>query len=280
MTTAAASGGPILTAEQIGTLVVQPVLAESVATRVSTVVMTAASSYRVPVLQADPSSAWVAEGSEISPSDATFAEVDVVPAKLAGLTIISRELADDASPQAAETVGQAVARDISRQLDRAYFSSVAAPAPDGLADLAGVTADVVSGTAWANLDGFAAAISDAEQVGATLGYFVTNPATALELLELKDQSGSNRPLLGNDPANPTQRVIFGVPLLVSQYVAADTVWGVPRDRCFVVVREDTRIDVSTDVYFTSDRIGIKATMRVGFAFAHPAAVVKITLSGV
>jgi hypothetical protein len=43
----------------------------------------------------------VAEGAEITPSDPKLPELTVTPAKVAGLTIISRELADDSSPAAA-----------------------------------------------------------------------------------------------------------------------------------------------------------------------------------
>lgn len=53
-------------------------------------------------------------------------------------------------------------------------------------------------------------------------------------------------------------------------------WGIPRDRVLVVVRDDPRVEVDRGVYLTSDRVAIKATMRVGFAFPHPAAIVKIT----
>lgn len=148
--------------------------------------------------------------------------------EIAALTIISRELADDSSPEASATVGQAIVRDNSRVLDEAFFGSIAAPAPAGLAALAGVT--TVDGDAT-DLDVFAEALSAVQTVGAQVSNFVTSPATALTLATLEDESGSSRPLLGNDPTVPTRRVIFGVPLLVSQYVADNTVWVFPRIVC-------------------------------------------------
>ncbi len=48
-------------------------------------------------------------------------------------------------------------------------------------------------------------------------------------------------------------------------------WGIPADRVMVVMRDDVRLEVSRDAYFSSDRVAVKATMRVGFAFPHPAA---------
>jgi len=263
--------------DQIGDLIVQPVEAESTAMQVSTVVRTGSHKYRIPLVLEDPSAAWVAEGAEITADDANVDELDVIPAKVAGLTIVTRELAEDSSPAAAEVVGQGLARDIARKIDGAFFSSLASPAPDGLPDLAGVS-DVDAGGAWANADPFVEAIFAAEAVGAVLTSFVANPADALALMSLKAATGSNQPLLGVDPSVPTRRSIQGVALWTSPFVAEGTVWGVPQARVQIVLRDDVRLEVDRSVYFTSDRVAVKATMRVGFGFVHPAAVVKVALT--
>jgi hypothetical protein len=49
----------------------------------------------------------------------------VTPPKVAGLTIISRELADD-SKTAAQVVGGGLARHIARRIDQAAFAGLAA----------------------------------------------------------------------------------------------------------------------------------------------------------
>ena len=46
-----------------------------------------------------------------------------------------------------------------------------------------------------------------------------------------------------------------------------------------VLREDVTLAVSYDSRFTSDRVALRATLRVGFAFPKPAALVRIDLSG-
>src|SRR5699024_5355116 len=86
--------------DTVGSLVVRPVMEAAVASRVGTVVTIASHDYRVPLVTGDPSAAWTAEAAEITPSDATFDELVVTPSKLAGLTVISRELAEDSSPSA------------------------------------------------------------------------------------------------------------------------------------------------------------------------------------
>jgi len=263
--------------EEVGRLIIQPVQRESLAFQTATDVPTSAGTFRIPIVAEDPSAAWVDEGEEITPSDASLDEEVVTPAKVAGLTVITRELAEDSSPAAAQLVGRGIARDIARKIDAAFFGDLADPAPTGLAGLTGVQ-EVDAGQEWTNLDPFAEAISKAEQVGATLTAFVANPADVLALAELKEQTGSNKPLLTPDPTMPTRRMIQGVPLYVSPAVDEGTVWGYDKAFVHVVRREDTTLAVDHSAFFTSDRVAVRATMRVGFGFPHKASIIKISLS--
>jgi HK97 family phage major capsid protein len=170
------------------------------------------------VVTADPQAAFVAEAAEIPVSDATFTEVDVTPGKVAGLSLVTRELADDGSPAAAQVVGQGLARDIARRVDEAFLGNVASPAPAGLGSLptsAGNVQVIAAGASPTNLDAFAQAISQAAAVGAQLTAFVLHPTDALAFAKLKSGTALNTPLLQPDPAQPTRNVVFGVPMLVS-----------------------------------------------------------------
>lgn len=259
-----------------GPLVVQPTLEMSVFAQVATTVTTGATDYRIPLVVTDPAAAWVAEGDEITPSDPTLQELIVTPPKVAGLSIISRELADDSSPAAAQVVGDGLARDIARRIDQAAFAGLAAPAPAGLSTLAGVT-PYVNAAAFDDLDFAAEAISAAETVGATVTAFVAGPAVALQLAKIRSATGSNQPVLGMDATSATSRQVLGVPLFVSEFVAADTLYAVDGSRVWLVVRDNASVEADRSVFFTSDRVAVKATMRAGFGFVHPASVVKVTL---
>ncbi len=271
------SGARGLLPDDTGPLVVQPFIAASVAAQVSRTVTTNANRYRIPLVVADPTAAFVAEGAEIPVSDPTLQELAVTPSKVAGLTIISREMADDSSPAAARVVGEGLSRDIARRVDEAYFGALAAPAPSGLGALSGVQT-YVNASAYGNLDFAAEAISKAETVGGTVTAFVTNPATALALAKVKAATGSNAPLLGADATNATSRQVLGVPLFVSPAVAANTLWAIDSSRCWLVVREDATVEADRSVFFTSDRVAVKAVMRVGFGFVHAASVVKVSIA--
>lgn len=80
------------------------------------------------------------------------------------------------------------------------------------------------------------------------------------------------------PPSPARRLIEGAPLLISPAVANGVVWGVPADRVTLVIRRDATVRADASVFFTSDRIAVRATMRVGFGFPDPASVqqVKVT----
>jgi hypothetical protein len=77
------TGAAILRPEQVDDLLVLPVTSASIGARLSTVVSTGSTSFRIPRVTADPAAAWLAEGDEISPSDATMDELVITPTKLA-----------------------------------------------------------------------------------------------------------------------------------------------------------------------------------------------------
>ena len=278
MTLTTATAGSILLPDDVDALFVQPALSASIAGQVARTVTTSSHEFRVPRITTDPSAAWVREGEEIPVSDAQVDEVTVVPAKLAGLSVISEELSQDSSPEASAIIGAGLARDAARKLDLAFFGAAPSPAPPGLASLTDVT-EVDAGAQWANLDAFSAAIFEAQTRNATIGSWVANPADALALSTVKQSTTSAQALLQPDPTAASRSLVAGLPLLVSTAVPPGTVWGIDPTRALLVVRSDVSIDVDRSAFFTSHRVAIRAVMRVGFGWPDPSALVKITLSG-
>ena len=266
--------------DEVGPVVIQPVAAESVAISVlgHTSAPGSVDAFRVPIVTGDPAASWVAEGQEITVSASELGETGDYFHKVAGITVISSEMAQDASPDIAQQVGAGLGRDIARKIDAAFFGKRADTtlAPKGLGDLTS-TGTVTAGAHWTNTDPFVQAIYQAGAVGATLAAFVAHPADALALAQIKDQTGSQRPLLGNDPTHPTRPVLAGVPLYTSPAVTEGEVWGLPGGgRVVIAVRQDILLQRDESVFFTSDRIALRATMRVTFLYPHEAAIQKIT----
>jgi HK97 family phage major capsid protein len=201
--------------------------------------------------------------------------VAVAVQRQAGLVAITSELAADSSPAAAQVVGEGLVRDLARKLDSAYFGSTVTNGPSGLLSIASTSVD--AGDAWADLDAFEEAKSVAEQHNTIVDAFVCSPATAVTLATLKQftTAGSNVALLQNDPTAPASRVIGGVPLLTSPAIADNVVWSIPQNRVLVAMRQDASVVTDTSVFFGSDRVAVRATIRLSWGFTDPAAVAKI-----
>ena len=246
--------------------------------QIATVVTTDSSSFRIPIITSDTTAAWTAEGSDITPSDMGVDELDIVPKKLAALSIISNELARDSSPDAQTVVGESIARDLAKKVDSAFFGDTVSNGPSGLESLLAYQFIDTDTVPLSNVDAFTEAIAKAENVGARVTAFVANANTVLALSKLKKlTSGSNEPLLQPDPTLPTRRQILGVPVysVPATVVPNNLVWAIDGSRVFIVVRQDAELAVDASRYFESDRLGIRATLRLSFGFPHEASIVRI-----
>ena len=268
------AGAAILSPEDVAQLLIRPVEQESLAGLVGTVVQMTGNSLRAPAIQTDPAAQWVAEGSEIAASDAVFAEVSAPARKVAGLSIITSELAADSSPSAIEQVGAGLKRDLVRRLNAAFVGNLSAPAPAGLGSVTGATV-VPVGASWANADGFVDGVAAAAAVGAEINSWVVSAADYVALRKIRTASGSNQSLLQVGPDGGL--TLEGGTVHVSSDLAAGTAWGIPRDRVLLGLREDASVVADSSAYFSSDRVGIRATLRATFLFNHPAALIKLTV---
>ena len=270
MLTSAQSNSGILP-DEYGALITEPVAEAALAFQPSIAqrVTTSGKTFRVPVLVEDAAAAWTAEGEEIAPTDPVLDEIEVTPSKVAGLTLISRELAEDSSPSAAEMVGASLARALTLQVDKGFMGNLAAPAAKGLGS---ITPTVVSG-ALDSLDSLHEAKAAAAAEGGTPTVLLAHPTDLLALAVLKDQADSNRALLA-DTTNAA-----GLPVVASRHATAGQLWVLDASQIVTVLREDVTLAVSHDSHFTSDRVALRATLRVGFAFPRPAALVRVDLAG-
>lgn len=285
MTLLSSTGGAILTPDQVQDLVIVPLLTSSVAAQVSTVVQTASHSTRFPIIAADASTSWVAEGAEIPVSDPTIEELVITPPALKGLTVVSNELVQDSDPSALEVVGQGLVRDLRVKLDAAFFGGAGVGvAPDGIESLSGVQTTT---TAFdGSLDAFAEGISLAETVGVDAVDVVTglpgmslvgHPSDVLTVSTAKTATDSNAPLLGPDATSATQRSVLGVPLFSSPAVSAGSMWLVPRTKTFLVLRSDPEVIADSSAYFSSARTAVRAVLRTAPAFPHQAAIIRVLM---
>lgn len=277
---AAADALTWLSSDKALDLIVRPVDRLAVTAQVARTRLTAAHQLRVPIVLADPQAQWVAEGEEVPLSSTQLGEQVIGFNKLAGLTVITRELANDTDPSVLNEIGAGLARDIARQIDNAFFGSNEedANAPAGLEDLENITE--IEATTLEDLDVFTEARFAAAQHDATVGAFVAHPTTAQRIAVLKEGSTSARNLLASVPEGDNSGIVAsidGIALRTSTAVTEGTIWAIPNDRVILGIREDVNIQVFDQVFFSSDRIAIRATMRAAFGFLDEGSIVKVTV---
>lgn len=276
MLTTDKNGQAILAPEQVESLLILPLIDQSITAQVATVTQTDAPSVRFPKWVSDPTVSWTAEGDEIQQSEPDLDEVNVYFSKTAGLFVCSRELFDDANTEAINEIGNGLVRQMANSIDAAMFATKPLPEPaqPGLASTTPVDID----GATDSLDPFFEAQSIAEGEGMQVDTFVCHPTTALNIATLKESANSNRGLLQPDATLPGVRTIGGTPLLVSKHVEPGVVWSIPKPAVRLVIRKDAEVIASDQAYFSSDRIAIRGTMRVGIAHLAPQAITRITMT--
>ena len=200
-----------------------------------------------------------------------------MPKKLAALAIISRELATDSSPRRAAGRRRIAGPRHRPKLDLAVLRQPQPPTAqrDRVRRRGRHRSHRTSPITWTDSRKRSARF---ETAGATCTAFVTAPATALALAQLKKlPTDSNEPLLAADAASPTKRA-WPVCRCGSAQPSQRTPFGrsdkSPQLRGAARRRHARRGRIRP----TSPATGsaIRVTLRAAFGFAHPASIVKIT----
>jgi HK97 family phage major capsid protein len=256
------------TPEDFGGLVNLAVQAQSIAARCSTLFETDKVKVNFPLWTADPEVAFYNELDTIAVTDGETDQVEVIPSKTAGISLISNELKDDSDPSVADRIGKGLANQIARAIDAAYLADTTPKGPNGLLSLSYSTVD--TGAGLANLDPFIAARFAAEAAGSELTHWIVKPETAEALSKLKTAAGSNQPLIQFVADGIT---IAGLPVLRSNQMDAATMfWGIPSEHVMFVQRKGTTVERFPAVH--EDGTWIRAISRLGIGFVNPAGVVR------
>ena len=296
--TGSSTGLPILRPEVVEQLVTIPWTAASYALANTTLINAVAPTVRLPIVVLDLASGFVNENQQISPTDPDLAELHVTPKKLACITRISRELAMDSTPEVQGVVGASISRSLARATDANFFAASTTNGNPGLYSLVGNTSgptgtasqQVTVAGSLVDLDPFIQGQSLLEQHGAQLAHWFADARTVEQLSRLKTFTGSsltsNVPLLNSDSdgdvSQAQARTIQGVKLHAlpsSAGIRVGDVWGIDSSRVFLVVREGVTLATSSDLWFDSDAIAIRATTRISPAFPDPAATVLVSSGG-
>ena len=245
----------------------------------------------VPKNSASTTAYWTAENTNITPSQITFSNVQVLAKKLAIITQVSSELNEDSIVD----VGAALAEDMAYVM--AYNEDLATFLGDGSGTYGGITGVVnaitqVAGagkiytTANVTGDWNATTLADLRKLTAAIpeyadtadAKFYMNRAFFQQVVcnDLDALSGNGFFDLTAAPGpNPT---LFGYPVVYTQVMPKDptpavgsplVVFGNLKTGSIMGSRRDLRIQVSDQVGFISDSLYFRATERFGFNFHDP-----------
>lgn len=233
---------------------------------------------RIPRLLADVTAYWTGEGQEITASDPTLGEAELMARKLAALTKVSSELDEDATIEIGDMITQSSAYAMADKIDEAGFNGDATSTYGGVTGLknaldANAIQDAVSGNVGAStldLADFEAAMGKLPQYpGASPRWFMNSAVYYASGFSLMNAAGGNNNVtLANGVQQP---MLMGFPVTFVQVMPSTTgslvstilaYFGDLRLAASYGVRRSVRTEISVDRYFENDLIGIKTTERI------------------
>ncbi len=263
---------------EINDLVVEPVVKDSVAAQVATVITNAqGSKLRIPKI-ADENTVknlFTAELAEIELLNPTVSQLELEWRKIAALTILSSEVVQDSELAILDAAGRSLTRELVRKLDTAAFGN-AAPANG----FAGIQASHAQFHAIADADGtnadFAidagAAIGNADGVPQVI---LTTPSVLAALQKAKVSVGSEQPLFGTSAAAAVGQTINGLPVVTSSHVKANTLYVIDPAGLVLAVRKDVALDTDSSAAFSVDGTMVRIITRMAFGVVDPTKVAVI-----
>lgn len=278
---------PTLTAAEVAKLLVQPLEQESSFLAAGPQIIDTAGPLRVPRIASGASAGFVAAGAQIAESNVSFDEIHLLPSMLKGiksLTKLSAELIREATHTVGaldQVVSTRLVTDVSNVLDAALYDGTgASDTIKGIFRQTGITTGVLDlADPDSLIDGLAAA--QGNHVSAT--HWVMTPQSFASLRKLHVGADDARYLLDPNLHEGTQFTLFGLPVIITDYVTnTGTAPGKARvalvDFSKVVVARDQNptVAVLDQTFGDYDTVGIRVTARFDVGLLTPKAVTLLT----
>jgi len=224
----------------------------------------------------DDSAEFVDEGADIGEAEPELNEAIVYTRKFAQLLRITREQYRQAGT--AEELARSVARAMTIKADAALIAQAAPTAPAvapvaGLVNVAGISSQTAVSGSLDKLVDLEAAVRAA---GGEPSAWILAPTAWAKLRKLKLGTDYNAGLLGAGTEDSAPRLL-SIPVVLNAQVPAST--GLLIDRTAIISAvSQVEIATSADLFFGSDSIAVRATMRTGHVVPRPARIGKFVMS--
>ena len=266
---------PTLQQDQIASLLVQPLEAESVFLAAGPKIIDTNGPIRVPRIASGLTVGFVGEGAQIPEASVGMDEVTMLPSTLKSLKVLSRvtsEVLRSSAVALDSILKQRLTTDTAAALDTALFTSNGnANTIRGLLNQPGVATGVLDAS---EPDSFLDGIGIARANEVKPNRWFLSPADYLAVRKIKDSTG--RYILQPDLTQTGQEVLFGVPVTVTSRIPAGK--AVLADMSLVAIARDLSPTVTVDSsrYFDTDEVALRVVARFDLALLQPKAVTILT----
>lgn len=233
---------------------------------------------RIPRLLADVTAYWVGEGVEITASDVTLGDAELMARKLGALTKVSSELDEDAVVEIGDMITLSMAYAQADKIDEAGFNGDGTSTYGGVVGLKNALhANAIQDAASGNTGATSLDLADWESTvgklpqypGSTPRWFMNSAVYYASPMSLMNAAGGNTNVT---LANGIQKPMFlGFPVEFVQVMPSTTgasvstilaYFGDLRLGSSYGVRRSVRTEVSVERFFELDLIAIKSTERI------------------
>jgi len=225
----------------------------------------------------------VAEAAALTAAATDLDAIDIVYSKLSSYETLSSELAEDFDASALSVLGDRMLRDLAAKVDQSFLQGLGAGDVLGIFNQIGVSTTSVAGVstiAKAQEAEYQLLLNDGNPTAwimhprswiGTGGFrrIVTGVASSVE------------PVLQTDPSQSVHS-LAGYPVYLSSGIsttsgagAGSTAALVDASQLVVVTRRPATVEVSRDVLFSTDSVGIRATTRVGLGVLDSAGGISL-----
>lgn len=280
MTETTASNSELL-AEQVSSLLVQPLEAASVVLSSGPRIFDTARELRIPKLVSGSTPTFVGEGGLIPDDGAVeFDEVKLMPSDRKSIKVILKytsELVRQSVIGIDAVLKARLVKDVSDALDDALLQGAGtSDSILGITNQPNVTTGAFDPT---DADTLLDAIASLNALEVTPNRWFISGADFATLRKVKETTGSKRYLLEPDPSRASGTMLFGVPATVTNKLPAGQ--AILADMSTVAIARDVApsVTVLNERYAEYDQVGLRVVTRYDLGLLHPEAVAVLGTSG-
>lgn len=272
-----------LTAEQVQTVLVQPLEQKSIflnaVQSAGGQIVDTAGPLRIPRVEAGATVAWYAQNEQITDSDPSFGELELLPSSMKSLKVITRfsnELARQSVVALDAALRARLVTDVASALDTQLLSAstgATGTLPVGLFTYATGTHAVVAASPTIDNLIEAQGVMLGDHIDPAGLRWLLTPAGFTALRKIKTATGSNQPVIQPDVRLGAGFTILGVPVLVTNRIPAGFSGGLVDFSKIVVARDvNPSVKFLDQTYGDFDQQAIRVVARLDAKPLHDQAV--------